>query len=228
MDTELASVILELRFTSSANLIQIKDVRPEILKKITGEKPPEPPKQQISGGLSFNNQRQMLRVVIEPSRIALSVENKNVKEAISIIQNCLKTTYQNTDYQSLKIQRIGARSVWLNQFNSSFTSLLEIYKKKFYQNNPLVSESKDVAVCLTLESSGSRVNFITAPINKKQLEKQILRFERNLNHDYAIADIDVISENLENIERVIAEFLKESISYGEKKAQETFNYIFNS
>jgi len=226
MKPELASVILEIRFSSPFDLVQIKDTRPGIFKKITGEEPPAPPKQQIASGLSFNNQKQFLRVVLEPKRIALRIENKTKEEAIETIENTFNLIYEDVNCQTLEIQRIGARTIWLNQYDQSFTALLDIYKKRFYQKSLLRSEAKDVAVTLTLENEGLKVNFITAPISKKQLQNQVLVFKRNLNHDYALTDIDVFNEDFKNNKTEIINFLKKSILYGEKKTKEIFNILF--
>ena len=121
---------------------------------------------------------------------------------------------------------MGARSIWVKQYNNSFTSLLDIYKKSFYRQCSLVKNSQDVAVCLTLKFQNDKVNFTTAPINKKQLASQVLRFKRNLHHDYALVDIDRFTDNFKNEQKKITKFLRESLSFAQEKATETFNYLF--
>ena len=217
------SAIFEVKFKNKLSPLEIL-IGFRLFKEITGKKTEvlDPAKSNVTGGFNFTDPQSKLTTIVEVNRIAISTEIENNTQE-DVIKKSLKVLYSNFEYKELDIQRVGVRTMWVLPYSKSFTDLMTHYKNNFYNSsNPLVSESTDVAVSLSLEDHDNKVNFNSGPMKPEQLKTVFLKFGTNveLPHDFIFADIDRYTTSLTNKETDLTNYIRDSIEYGSKKMLE--------
>lgn len=222
---EILSLVFEIRFKQNTPLM-VGDKRKKLAEIVIGETPKEnPPKETMA--MEVNHPPSKTRVIIQENRIVIIVEQPNISQAKERLIKLLGNIYREVDFKENSIARIGTRTQWIQEWSSSFTSLMEKYKDVFYQDCSLVKEASDVAVFLTLKHNGFRINYASGPMKPNEAKERLMFKERNLPHDFIFIDIDrfTTEDTPDNNLGDIKGFILNSIEYGQNKASETINIL---
>jgi hypothetical protein len=222
----LLLLILEVRFKHKTPLIE-KDNRVQFIEKISGKPVKQPP--NAWQGLDFNYQPLRMRLVLEEERFSISVQIDEEESAQDRLLEMLSKIYRDFQYKNNEIKRIGVRSIWFSDWNSSFTNLVNKYKNIFYKDNTIVSESTDVAVNFILKDKDLyKMNFISGPMKPEQGMDQLIFKDISLPHDFIFVDLDRYKlEGLSNINSAqdIKKVVLESLDYEQSKAKQTVQLL---
>ena len=219
---EILSLILEIRFGSKTPLI-VDDKRQKLVELIIGKPPKDKPPDTPKIGMALNDVASKTRVIVEESRVAISVEQSDIEKSKKRLLEVLKTIYKQVDYKTSPVWRVGVRTQWICLWKDSFTSLLSCFREKFYANNSLLQEAVDVGIALTLEDGQFKVNYSTGPMKPEQGKQLLIFKDRQLPHDFIFIDIDRYSIDDKKTYEIesIKQFIVDSITYGKSKAEET-------
>lgn len=204
--------------------IALEDKKLSFLGAVFGGQPKEIPQ----SGMRFNHAETKTVLVMEEGQIAISVEAMSVEDSEKRIKEILADIYKNFPFDKKEIARVGVRIQWINEWGSSFTKLLSEYKGIFYKDVPILNESGDVAVHLTLKDGGCGVNYITGPMKPDQAKMFINFKDRKFPHDFMYVDIDrfLVDTKIKNDLDSLNDFIGKSIEYSKLKATETVD-LFN-
>ncbi len=221
---DLLSLIMEIRYRQRTLLV-FDDKRQKIFKLITGKDPQNSPSDVIQGA-EYRDEPTRTRVLLEENRFAAAVEEDNIDEANKRLFEVIGNIYNEIDYQSNIINRIGVRTQWVSCWNESFASLLNRYKKVFYKPNSLLTKATDIAVHFTLIDESNKINFTTGPMKPQQGQTLLVFKNRNLPHDFIYTDVDYFCENVQTYDlEKIKQFITLSIKFGKDRASETVGLI---
>lgn len=221
----ILGLILEIRFRNKTKLVQ-DDRRQNIHALISGNQPENPPP-DTSAGMNMINTAQRTNVVVEEGRIAIQIEGTDHQVIQRRTLEVLGILYDQADYKDNKIVRIGVRTKWIGTWDQSFAKLYERYKEVFYNDNSILDRSVDIAVNLTLEDNGYRVNFISGPMKPEEGLSQVLFKDRDFPHDFIFVDIDRfdISGSYSNTLASIKRFFNESVKYGKDISEDVYDLL---
>jgi hypothetical protein len=223
---EILSLTLEIRFKQNTSLTADGKIK-KLVEIVTGKSPKEePPAGTMMVEIGDNPSK--TKVIIQGNRIAIAVEQPNASQSKERLIELLKSIYKEVNFEENSIDRIGVRTQWIQEWNGSFTSLMEKYRAVFYQKCSLVNEASDIAVSLTLEHDNYKVNYNSGPVRSNEAKEKWLVFkERNIPHDFILVDIDrYASENVPTNNLIaIKQFILDSIKYGQNKTTETINIL---
>jgi hypothetical protein len=175
--------------------------------------------------MRFNHEGTKTVLVMEEGHVAISVESMGVEDSEKRIKEILADIYKNFPFDKKEIARIGVRIQWINEWESSFTKLLSKYKSIFYKDVPILNESSDVAVHLTLKDGACGVNYITGPMKPDQAKMFINFKDRKFPHDFIYVDIDrfLVDTKVSNDINSLNDFISKSVVYSKSKATETIS-----
>lgn len=119
------------------------------------------------------------------------------------------------------LARVGIRSVWMAPVEVPFAQLEEAIRSRWLKQNPITTASRDVAVALTLDDAGNRVNFNVGPISREELGRWGLQDEVPdwFKASALLADVDHVRAGTLGYGHLVRlEVVKEVVTYGRKLA----------
>jgi len=212
---------LEIRYSEPAKQFLVLDA---VVKAISDK--PIDKKIVVGGSFEITLKDKSAKILIEPQRIALSIEEeKSLAEVSDFVDSILKKIFSQISFP--KVLRIGCRTLWLKEYPDTFENLIKKYKDVFYKDVPLITQSSDVAIPLTLEEGGRKINFNSGPMKKEQfmaLYSQ-MKNETSIPEKFIFVDIDffaALSSPCNFQKKDILDFVSEAYNYATKKSSETF------
>jgi len=223
---EILSLILEIRFSDKTPLI-IEDKRQKLAELILGEPPKDKPSDAPKIGMVVNHLKTKTRVVVEESRLAIGVEQSDIKKAKKRLEETLKIVYDQVSYKDSPVSRIGVRTLWVCPWNESFTSLLTSFRKAFYKDNSLLKQASDVGIALTFDDGQAKANYSCGPMKPIQGDGFLVFKGRQLPHDFTFVDVDKYKIEVQRTYDIgdIKKYIANAITYGMDKAKETENLL---
>lgn len=178
----------------------------------------------ISEGTKINLKEEGLELIIQNSRIAIALHNTREEKNIDRIKEIYTQLYESLNMG--KISRIGVRSQWIEEVNSSFVSLLGKHKKSLFQNVDLVDEATDVSLVLTLKDGDSAINYMSGPMDKAQLMQADSSIDRDYPSRCIFVDVDYYCcPDKEYTNNDLLDYIDRAVSYAKKVAEKTVNNI---
>lgn len=214
---DLGKIIVELRYKKPAHPFTF---RSKIIKQITGSELNN--NLQIQEGITIQIRDKKAKLVIEPHRWAVSIEQiGDINDLVEYLQSLYGKIYSAVQWK--EGVRIGVRTMWLQEYGESFEQLVSHLKGKIFKESQLINESADIALPLTFYDGESRVNYTTGPMKQDELAG---RFENKVASDFPevslFLDVDYIARDERVYDKTyFRKILNTAITYATNKAQVT-------
>jgi hypothetical protein len=131
-----------------------------------------------------------------------------------------------------QLSRFGVRTLWVQPVDMPFAELVSTLKSRWHAKQALIQEASDIALSLTLDDRGHRVNFNLGPIRPDEYPKWQITEPKDkvgdvlllVDIDYGYADIGVhdalrlptVSRAVDYARRTAAHTLESTIELGSK------------
>ncbi len=220
----LINLIIELRYKNTPESF---DFKRKLFQVINDDKMPTniPP---FKEGLSIDIKKKKMKVIIESNRTAVGIELiENINNTTDFVKKFFCKINKEINWN--KIDRIGVKTIWAHTTTKPLNKLIAKFKNKFYSNNDLISESEDIALCLTLEDkdNNSKINYNSGIIEKNELINRYFNFKDiTVPKRCVLVDIDYYKmEEFSYSDETLSSFLDKALNFGEGKANKTIKIL---
>lgn len=213
--------ILELRFSSSAK--QFNPI-PEIVRILGGgEVKNNIPFDPVNFRLQLQDKR--ISLYLNAARYAINIEENNL--SLDQIKNTvIDISKKLTDHIRWgDVTRIGFRTTWLHKVDD-FSELVQKSKEILFTSNKLVERAMDVAMPLTFNNNGDRIDYNYGPMKKGELAKFGFEFPLDTPDYFVYIDVDYNRAPNQSISSAyLRDFLKVASNYSSDIVSETITLL---
>lgn len=196
--------VLEIRYKELPGIFAYKK---QILHKLVGDKADKQlkDKQTFTENIKLEIENQKAIVHVQAHRTIITIEQTGYKGAQKFIQEVYKKVWDML--KVAKADQIGYRCMFIESSELDFQELVAKYKRTLLRDTNLITDAVDVALPLTFKVDDFHINFMTGPMEAKELLNGNLEFSAdNLPDCFSFVDLDFIKYKQDATPKAVAAY----------------------